>query len=344
MTTQVHATDRLGPAERRSERGANRDRRLSLPWRVFAGNSVVLCIAIIVLAITPATVTVPTRLDEAVVFVGALTAILVTNLALLRHAFAPLRRLTGMMRQVEPLEPGARIPVYGDDTEVVELTRAFNEMLDRLEAERKESAHRSIEAQEGERRHVAQELHDEVGQTLTAIVLQLDRMARRAPTELRDELEQTRESARESLEDVRRIAQRLRPETLEDLGLADALQALCDRVAEHTDLRVRTVLDGRTDFLTPEAELVIYRVAQEALTNVLRHAGAEEVVVELRRRADELTLRVADDGAGLDPRASRGGGLQGMRERALLVGGRVSVAPIDDGTEVKLRVPIVSGL
>jgi two-component system sensor histidine kinase UhpB len=307
---------------------------------VFAGNSIVLCIAITILAVTPATVTVPTRLDEAVVVVGGLTAILLTNLALLRHAFAPLRRLTRMMGQVEPLEPGGRIPVYGDDTEVVELTRAFNEMLDRLEAERRESAHRSIEAQEGERRHVAQELHDEVGQTLTAIVLQLDRMARRVPAELRGELEQARESARRSLEDVRRIAQRLRPETLDDLGLANALQALCDRLAEHTDLRVRAAFESGTDSLSPEAELVIYRVAQEALTNVLRHADAEHVVVELRRNADELTLRVADDGVGLDPLAGHGGGLQGMRERALLVGGTVSVAALDGGTEVKLRVPI----
>ncbi|HEY7455396.1 MAG TPA: histidine kinase [Thermoleophilaceae bacterium] len=315
--------------------------RVSLPWRVFLGNSIVLGIAIVILAFTPATVTVPTHLDEAVVFVGGLTAILLTNLALLRRVFAPLRRLTRMMSQVQPLEPGARIPIYGDDAEVVELTRAFNDMLERLEDERRESAHRSIEAQEGERRHVAQELHDEIGQTLTAIVLQLDRLARRAPSELRSELEETRESARESLEDVRRIAQRLRPETLEDLGLSNALEALCDRVGEHAGIRMDSSLDGVGATVGPETELVIYRVAQEALTNVLRHAGAGEVFVELRRADHDLILRVADDGVGIDPEAERGGGLQGMRERALLVGGRVSVKAVTDGgTEVMLRVPI----
>jgi two-component system sensor histidine kinase UhpB len=308
---------------------------------VFAGNSIVLCIAIVILAFTPATVTVPTHLDEAVVFVGGLTAILLTNLALLSHTFAPLRRLTRMMSEVQPLEPGARIPVYGDDAEVVELTRAFNEMLERLELERRQSAHRSIEAQEGERRHVAQELHDEVGQTLTAIVLQLDRLARRASPELRRELEETRESARTSLEDVRRIAQRLRPETLEDLGLSNSLQALCDRVTEHADIRVETSLDGERSTLPPESELVIYRVAQEALTNVLRHAEAAQVFVEFRRHGTDLLLRVADNGVGVDPGAERGGGLQGMRERALLVGGRVSVVPASrGGTEVTLRVPL----
>jgi two-component system sensor histidine kinase UhpB len=245
------------------------------------------------------------------------------------------------MSQVQPLEPGARIPIYGDDAEVVELTRAFNDMLERLEDERRDSAHRSIEAQEGERRHVAQELHDEIGQTLTAIVLQLDRLARRAPSELRSELEETRESARESLEDVRRIAQRLRPETLEDLGLSNALEALCDRVGEHAGIRMDSSLDGVGATVGPETELVIYRVAQEALTNVLRHAGAGEVFVELRRADHDLILRVADDGVGIDPEAERGGGLQGMRERALLVGGRVSVKAVTDGgTEVMLRVPI----
>ena len=317
--------------------------RVSLPWRVFVGNSLVLGTAIVLLAATPLRVQVPSGLEEAVVLVGGITAILLTNLVLLRRAFAPLNRLTALMRDVEPLEPGRRIPVYGDDEEVVELTRAFNDMLDRLEAERRDSARRSLEAQEGERRRVAQELHDEVGQTLTAIVLQLDRLARRAPPELRKELEDTRESARESLTDVRGIAQRLRPETLEDLGLPSALQALCDRVSEQAGVRVRTRLDPRPGDLAAEVELVVYRVAQEALTNVLRHARAAEVMLELSRRDGELTLRVSDDGIGIGEGADGGGGLQGMRERALLVGGHVSVRDRERGTEVSLQVPDPGG-
>src|ERR687892_343967 len=99
---------------------------VSLAWRVFAGNSIVLGIAVLVLALSPATVKVPTQLDEAVVLVGGITAILLTNLLLLRRAFAPLSRLTELMRRVEPLEPGRRIPVYGDDPEVVDLPKAFN--------------------------------------------------------------------------------------------------------------------------------------------------------------------------------------------------------------------------
>lgn len=198
MATRTHASIGMTSPNDRA-RPAGLLGRVSLPWRVFAGNSLVLGIAIVLLAATPARVTVPSGLGQAVVLVGGITAILLTNLLLLRRAFAPLIRLTALMRNVEPLEPGRRIPVYGDDEEIVELTRAFNEMLDRLEAERRESARRSLEAQEGERRRVAQELHDEVGQTLTAIVLQLDRLARKAPRELRRELEDTRENAATAL-------------------------------------------------------------------------------------------------------------------------------------------------
>jgi two-component system sensor histidine kinase UhpB len=300
---------------------------------------VVLGIAVLVLALSPATVKVPTGLDEAVVLVGGITAILLTNLLLLRRAFVPLARLTELMRRVEPLDPGRRIPVYGDDPEVLDLTRAFNEMLDRLEAERRDSVRRSLAAQEGERGRVARELHDEVGQTLTAIVLQLERLRRRAPTDLRADLEEAREGARESLEDVRRIAQRLRPEALEDLGLASALETLCDRVAEQSGLQVRAHIEHDNRDITPEMELVVYRVAQEALTNALRHARASEVLVELRRRGTTQTLRVTDDGQGTDG-AEPGSGIQGMRERALLVGGRVVVRGLERGTEVRLQLPV----
>ena len=309
---------------------------------MFAGNSIVLGVAVLVLALSPATVKVPTQLDEAVVVVGGITAILLTNLLLLRRAFAPLSRLTDLMRRVEPLDPGRRIPVYGDDPEVVDLTRAFNEMLDRLEAERRESARRSLAAQEDERRRVAQELHDEVGQTLTAIVLQLERLRRRAPEDLQTGLAEAREGARASLEDVRLIAQRLRPEALEDLGLGAALETLCDRLSEQSGIAVQAHLQRDAVSITPEMELVVYRVAQEAMTNALRHAQASNVQVELRRGNGRLTLRVLDDGVGLQ-RRDAGSGIQGMRERALLVGGRVQVRGLDRGTEVRLELPLAAG-
>jgi two-component system sensor histidine kinase UhpB len=138
---------------------------------------------------------------------------------------------------------------------------------------------------------------------------------------------------------VRRIAQRLRPEALEDLGLGAALETLCARLSEQSGVAVQSRVPRDVGSITPEMELVVYRVAQEALTNALRHARASHLQVELRCRDGELTLRVADDGVGLDgPRL--GSGIQGMRERALLVGGRVQVRRLDRGTEVRLELPL----
>jgi two-component system sensor histidine kinase UhpB len=278
-------------------------------------------------------------LAEAVVLVAGLTAILVVTLVLFRRAFAPLLRLTEMMRTIDLLEPGRRVPVYSEEAEVTELSRAFNEMLDRLEEERRQSAHRSLTAQEDERRRVAQELHDEVGQRLTAVLLLLDRLARSAPEELRQDHVEAREATRQTLEEVRQIAQRLRPEALDELGLRNALVVVADRAAERGSLRVVQRLDGRLPPLSADAELVIYRVAQEGLTNVLRHAAASEVLLMLRGDAEGVTLQVADDGRGLDG-VRPGAGIQGMRERALLVHAALEIrSRPEGGTEIRLEVP-----
>jgi len=312
---------------------------MSLLTRILLVNAVVLGAAALVLALSPVTVSDPLALREAVVLVAGLTVLLIVNLVLFRRSFAPLARLTQAMRTVDLLEPGRRIPTYGDIAEVTELTSAFNEMLDRLEKERRESARRSLSAQEGERRRVAQELHDEIGQSLTAVVLQLDRLSRAGPEDLRSELLEARETARASLEEVRQIARRLRPEALDELGLQSALAALAERVSEQSDLRVAHRLDGSLPPLTPEAELVIYRIAQEGLTNVLRHAGASEAALTLRADAASVTLQVTDDGRG--PDAIRpGAGIQGMRERTLLVGAVLGIRTgPEGGVEVRLEVP-----
>ena len=312
---------------------------MSLVTRVFVVNAAVLAAAVAALAISPVTVSDPVALQEAVVLVAGLTLLLIVNLVLFRRTFAPLAHLTQLMRTVDPLQPGRRIPVYGDDAEVTELTLAFNEMLDRLEEERRQSALRSLMAQEGERRRVAQELHDEVGQSLTALVLQLDRLHRAAPAGMGHQHAEARETTRETLHEVRRIAQRLRPEALEELGLKTALAALAERVSEQGGLRVIRRLDDVVPPLDPAAELVIYRIAQESLTNVLRHAAATHAVLTMRVDAEAVTLQVGDDGRGVDG-AHAGAGIQGMRERALLVDARLAIGTSrQGGTEVRLDVP-----
>lgn len=313
--------------------------RMSLVAQVFLANTAVLTIAVLVIALTPVRIPTPNSPSEALLLLGGLSVILLLNLTLIRHALAPLDRLAEAMRRAEPLSPGERVPVSGDNPDVLGLTVAFNDMLARLEEERRQSASRTLQAQEDERRRVAQELHDEVGQTLTAVVLQLDRLSRAAPPGIEAEARDAREAVRQTLQDVRRIAHRLLPEALEELGLANALASLCDRIADHGALPIERRLASDLPPLRREQELVVYRVAQEALTNVLRHADASSVRVELGHDGDVLLLRVEDDGRGLDG-ARQGAGIQGMRERAITVGGRLVVRARPGGTAVVLTVPL----
>jgi two-component system sensor histidine kinase UhpB len=211
-------------------------------------------------------------------------------------------------------------------------------MLDRLEQERRESALRELAAQERERLRIARELHDEVGQMLTAIALRAERAAEQPADASRGALLEISQTALGSLEDVRRIARELRPEVLDDLGLVNAVIALCGRVDRQPGIRVRRQLDWSLPKLAPEVELVVYRVAQEALTNVLRHAQATEVVVELRSEDGRVVLEVADNGRGL-PSDTAERGMRGMRERASVVNAELDVRTRDGGgTRVILGV------
>jgi two-component system, NarL family, sensor histidine kinase UhpB len=313
--------------------------RMSLAWRVVLLNSAVMLAAVLALALGPATVSTPVRTRELLVLLAGVLATMGANVVLVRRAFAPLRRLTHLMRRVDPLAPGTRLQVGGGAREVRELADAFNDMLERLENERRDSARRAVRAQEAERRRLARELHDELGQTLTGVLLQIDQ-AIRAPEAA--DLEEAREDARRSLEDVRRIARDLRPDTLVELGLHSALNALATRLTRQIGVAVERDLDIDLPPLGEDAEIVLYRVAQEALTNVARHAGAGRVVMALALDDEAVTLTIDDDGRGVPAYAGREArGITGMRERALLVRGRLRVgaSPLG-GTRVALRIPI----
>jgi two-component system, NarL family, sensor histidine kinase UhpB len=319
-----------------------RTRLNSLPlfWRVFGTNAAVLALAFLALAFAPVTVSVPPTAVELVVLAVGLVCLLALNLALLRPAFRPLDELVETMRGHDPLSPGKRVRVSGGPA-VVALAQTFNEMLDRLEDERRDSARQALLVQEGERQRIARELHDEVGQTLTGVMLQVEGLAGRIPEDLREQLDELRETARHGTEEVRRIARRLRPEALEDLGLESALAALAAAIGDQAHLRIERLLEPGLP-LTKEQELVVYRIAQEALTNVARHADATEVQLHLHRRNGRAILTVRDDGGGLPPGAFRSSqGIRGMRERAMLIGAQLSIGkPAAGGTEVQLSVPL----
>jgi two-component system sensor histidine kinase UhpB len=313
--------------------------RVSLLWRVFAANTVVFAAAFAILAWAPVTVHRVATPSELVILALLLGLMLSVDLLLLRRAFAPLRRLAALMGTVDPGQPGRRAqPPEGAGQEVLALARALNAMLDRLEGERRESGRRALAAQEGERKRVARELHDEVGQTLTAIALRAER-ATGEPSMQGEALAEIAETVQRSLEDVHRIGRDLRPEALDDLGLVNALIALCSRFDRQGEVRVHRNLDWHLPELSAEVELVVYRVAQEALTNALRHANATEVSVSLGHLPPHVVLAVTDDGGGLSEGAGERG-LGGMRERAMLIDADLEIrSDPQGGTEIVLRVP-----
>ena len=312
---------------------------MPLYWRVFATNATAVLLAFLALVFAPVTVSIPVTAAELAILVAGLLAMLALNLILLRPAFRPLDTLAETMRRHDPLTPGVRVPVNGEP-DVAALAEAFNEMLERLETERRESARQALRVLEGERSRIARELHDEVGQTLTGVMLQVEGLAARIPDELHEQLDELRETARRGTEDVRRIARRLRPEALEDLGLQSALAALATAFGEQAGVRVDRRLETGLS-LTDEQELVIYRVAQEALTNVARHAGASRVEIRLEGIGDRVVLTVRDDGRGIPQSARRSSqGIRGMRERAMLIGAEIDIrGSAGHGTTITLSIP-----
>ncbi len=315
-------------------------RRHSLFWRVFAVNAGLLGVIAALLLFSPVEIDAPIKPTQALIIVGGLMITVIANAVLLRRVVAPLERLGRRMDAVDLLRPGQRLRVDRGD-EIGRVLAAFNRMLDRLERERQESGRRVLAAQEAERTGIARDLHDEVGQLLTGALLQLNSIAEDAPAH-RQDLDEARQAVRRALDEVRRISSELRPEMLEDLGLVSALTELSTTFARVSGLRVERRFDRSLPELPPDTELAVYRIAQESLTNVARHAQARRVTIALERGHESVVLRVVDDGRGFEGVLEEHGGLRSMRERALLVDGALAIKPgPDGGVEVRLQVPAV---
>jgi len=311
---------------------------MPLYWRVCLINGLVFVAGAAALALAPVTVSATVLVSEAVVLVLGLIGIVVLNATLLRTSLAPLDRLIRMMDTVDLQRPGLRLPESGSGA-VGQLVSGFNAMLERLETERGRSNAKALAAQEAERHRIARELHDEIGQGLTAVLLGLKQLSSRMPPDVVKDLQEVQETARATLDEVRGVARRLRPGVLEDLGLHSALAALATEFSSH-GLQVQRVTSPGLPDLGSERELVIYRVAQEALTNVARHSQSCTVRLSLQRQGRAVILAVEDDGRGIRG-AGEGTGIRGMRERALLIGAQLAVSTGElGGTSVRLTVPL----
>ena len=298
------------------------------------------------------------RLEDAASIEGLLLIalsvfiVVLLNSILLRRRLEPMGRLVETMSSVDLATPGKRADVTrGAADEVRRLSADFNRMLERLEHERRESGRAVLRAQEQERTRIAQDLHDEVNQALTGILLRLEATTMDAPLALRPELQETKRLANQAMEELLHLARQLRPTALDDHGLIPALASQVADFGARTGMRASFHHTGEVPQLSDEEQLVIFRVTQESLSNIAKHAGAEGVDVELSFVGRTL-LRVRDNGDGFDADASRrrngrvrgrpgGLGLSGMRERALLVGGSLDVFTTPGaGTTIELTMGV----
>jgi two-component system sensor histidine kinase UhpB len=280
----------------------------------------------------------------------AIVLTLCTNLWMLQRRFRPLERLIEQIESIDPTQPAALELRRSNPVEEVDrLASSFHGLLERIEEERRRSGQLAMRAQEEERRRLARDLHDEVNQALTAILLRLEVLAQETPAERAPEMAELKRLVNQAMEELLNLARQLRPSALDDHGLVPAVETQLKRFSARTGIEVRLGADGDPNALPEVVQTAIYRVAQEALTNVTRHAGATVVELDLEEADGAAELRVRDDGHGFDPSVAaltasqvQGGGLGlvGMAERARLVGGELDVrsAP-GGGTTITLRVP-----
>jgi signal transduction histidine kinase len=209
-----------------------------------------------------------------------------------------------------------------------------------------------VEIQEQERRKLAGELHDEIGQSLTSLRLNLDIISRSLQTampihdEVRDYLARANETTVRLLDRIREISLDLRPAMLDDLGLIPALLALFDTYSAQTDIQIRFKHSGVERRFSTDLETAVFRIIQEALTNVARHSGIKEVAVRLWADLEHLRLQVEDQGIGFDPRAEvrfrRSSGLSGMVERASSCGGQLEIeSSLGEGVCLTAEFPFI---
>jgi len=284
--------------------------------------------------------------------VGVMASVVV-NYLVLRAAFAPLSTLEATVSEVRNGNVDARAPRSTfSDPAFEQLRGTLNSMLDAVATYRRRLRNLSsqvITAQEEERKRISRELHDETAQSLTSLLVRLRLLQdARDLDEVKVGAAQLRELTAQTLEEVRKLAVELRPTTLDHLGLVAALEWYSREYAQRLDAEVDFRTEGLAGRLHPEVELVIYRVVQEALTNIARHAQATRAQIALLFRDDAVEVEVEDDGLGFDLQEAtstreRGLGLFGMRERVELIGGTFAIdSRIGQGTCINVRVPITS--
>src|SRR3954465_1976252 len=278
-------------------------RRESLVGQVVAIN-VLLVVAVLFAA--SATAGLDLAVNDQRLRFGALAIsillLLIINMILLRRRFSPLETLIARLEEIDPAQPTTQFVVPRTTVEEVErLATTFRRLLRRIEDERRRSGRLVLRAQEEERRRLARDLHDEVNQALTAILLRLQALSAEAPPELDGEIPELKALVNQAMEELLRLARQLRPASLDDLGLIAAIEGQIARFSEQSGIQAALHHEGAPEALTEDQQTVIYRVVQEALSNTAQHSGATYVDFDLRVFPSHgVELRVRDNGRGFD--------------------------------------------
>jgi len=351
MTTLNFTRDapwRRGPqtGESRIPRWARRILGIPLEVKLLGANLIILGVAALAL-FGPIHVE-PGRVSSISVVVGALAIGAVVNFALMKLALHPIKTLERVARRVSAGRLSERVPSsVVADPELTQLANTLNEMLDNLAAGRERMRKLGAEvvyAEERERAQVARELHESVGQILAAANFQIAAaMHEIGDHKATERLGDVRELLRTSIEEIRSVSRSLHPRVTTDLGLPSALEALGDATRQRSlvDVRVNADIKGAT--IPSALAATLYRVAQEALRNVERHADASEATVSLRARPGYVELEVSDDGCGFEAPLERRGSstFTALRERLSLAGGDLHIhSTRDKGTRVTAWVGI----
>ncbi len=283
------------------------------------------------------------------VAVGWLVSV-VFNFVVLQIAFRPLMNLEKVMRRVQIGERSLRAPMTGIDPQADQIASTFNMMLEAIDESNRQRATQIINAQEEERKRVARELHDETSQVLTSLLISLAVVEESVTSqEARERIAETRRLAHQTLRAIRNLSIDLRPSALDDLGLLPALRWYVKEYLHKTSIDVDFQASGIKERLSTEMETVLYRIVQEALTNVAKHAHANKAWVTLQGDASVIVATIRDNGQGFDlnklqkaPGQERGGwGLVGMYERAQLLEGTLDIeSQPGHGTTIRARIPL----
>jgi len=280
---------------------------------------------------------------EFMLLAATIVLVLAVNMLMLRRRFSPLERLIERVEALDPAQPGEfEAPEESEAVrEIDRLAASFRRLLGRIEDEQRRSGRLAMRAQEEERRRLARDLHDEVNQALTAILLRLEALSQAAPPELSEEVGELKRLVNQAMNELLKLARQLRPTALDDHGLLPAISGQVRSFTAQTGIRAELKAPRELPPLPPDHEIAVYRVAQEALANVARHSAASRVDIDLSAGDGAVELQVCDDGRGFDVTATHDGlGLDGMAERARLVGGELTIdSRPSGGTTLRLRLP-----